>query len=181
MPLTIIPNTIIEPILRLAARHQVRSILHVDVRTGFIGAALRNALDYSQGRLNPDTWEAHITGLVQSQSTVPFGLHYSLVQAEPLDCWLGSYASETDLILAAHVPLQHPRDIASTILSRLYQHTKKLLITLAHNDLSQHHKTDLSNLLTLQLISAQFPRVHFIGLDNLALAVIKNEFLPFPH
>ena len=169
---------IVEPIARFARRHSVKSVLHVDPEFGFLGAALRYAMDYRDDRLTPDQWRLNITGLVDSGTALPFGNCYNTVEAQsPVD-WLKSHEEKFDLVLAPRLPRSLNRDKAEKLLRILYSRAASLLVTVVENDLSPRHDPGDSESVTVQLVSAAFPRVHFVDLGLLALAVVKNEFLP---
>ncbi len=169
---------IVDHIIGLARRLDIRTVLHLDAVAGFLGAALRHVLDYRHGRLAPDDWRARITGIVPSGTMLPFGYCYDAVLAEQLDDWLDANEETFDLILAPRLALQSTREEASRILQKLYRRAGALLLTVVPNNLKSTGVDAADNRLTLQLLSAAFPRVRFVDLGNLALAVIKNEFLP---
>ena len=169
---------IVNQLVRLARHHAVRTVLHLDAVAGFLGAALRHVLDYRHGRLTPDDWRARITGIVPSGTMLPFGYCYDAVLAEQLDDWLDASEETFDMVLAPNLALQSPRQEASRILQKLYRRAGALLLTVVPNDLKSAGGDAADDRLTLQLLSAAFPRIRFVDLGNLALAVIKNEFLP---
>jgi len=178
MHLSLDPIAIAEPAARLARTHDVRSALHVGIETGVLGAVMRFALDHSYGRTAPDRWSVRLTGLVASNQTVPFGSFYDAIEAESVEAWLKNSDTSVDLILAPRLLLNNTREKAARLLRLLYERTAKLLLTVAPNDLSGAHFPELENRYTVQLLSADFPRVRFTELGPLTLAAIFNEFLP---
>ena len=161
-----------------AAAHEVRSVLHVGVETGTLGACLRQALDYAHGRKAATSWRARILGLTTSGNEVPFGTCYDAIEAEPPDRWLEANDECFDLVLAPLAGINLPRDSARDLLLRLYERAEKLLVTVVANDLARPHDPVLESLYTLQLLSADFARVRFSEIGDLALALVRNEFLP---
>ena len=171
--------------LRIAAKladaacaHNVRSVLHVGVETGMLGACLRHALDYAHGRTAQPDWKARIHGLTASGSEVPFGACYDAVEADPPDRWLASRYDAFDLVLAPRAAVELPRDQARALLHSLYERAAKLLVTVVANDLPRAHEPQLESLYTLPLLSADFARVRFSEIGDLVLATVRNEFLP---
>jgi len=172
------PLTVTAGVTALARKFGVRTVLHAGASTGFLGAALRQALDFCAGRLTPCERRARLTALVASGDALPFGFCYDAVEAEAPERWLAEHQARFEMILAPRAALELERDAARTLLKLLYERTDKLLLTVVANDLAGPHNAALEKLYTLQLASADFPRVGFSEMGPLALATIRNEFLP---
>ena len=162
----------------LARRFGVGSVLHAGARTGFLGAVLRQSLDFGEGRLTPCERRARLTALVESGESLPFGFCYDVVEAERPEKWLGRNEARFEMILAPRAALEMERDAARELLKLLYGRTDKLLLTVVANDLAGPHEAEMEGLYTLQMASADFARVGFTEMGPLALAAIRNEFLP---